>query len=80
MPAVTRKMADLKNEILAKIDEKCREFKSDFMNEIKDFRAVRVVFWSPSSFYFEHLWTADSHSMEVYSEHCQTSKWSFLRN
>ena len=44
MTAVTRKMADLKNEILAKIDEKCREFKSDFMNEIKDFRAVRVVF------------------------------------
>ena len=26
MPAVTRKMADLKNEILAKIDEKFREF------------------------------------------------------
>ena len=29
-------MADLKNEILAKIDEKFRKFKSDFMNEIKD--------------------------------------------
>ena len=26
MPAVTRKMADFKNEILAKIDEKFREF------------------------------------------------------
>ena len=36
MPAVTRKMADLKNEILAKLDEKFCEFKSDFINEIKD--------------------------------------------
>ena len=36
MPAVTRKMDDLKNEILAKVDEKFREFKSDFINEIKD--------------------------------------------
>ena len=36
MPAVTRKMVDLKNAILAKIDEKFREFKSDFINEIKD--------------------------------------------
>ena len=36
MPAVTRKMTDLKNEMLAKIDERCHEFKSDFINEIKD--------------------------------------------
>ena len=36
MPAVTRKMADLENEILAKTDEKFREFNSDFINEIKD--------------------------------------------
>ena len=36
MPAVTRKMVDLKNEILAKVDEKFREFKSDFINEVKD--------------------------------------------
>ena len=36
MPAVTRKMADLENEIIAKIDEKFREFNSDFINEIKD--------------------------------------------
>ena len=36
MPAVTGKMVDLKNEILAKVDEKFREFKSDFINEIKD--------------------------------------------
>ena len=36
MPAVARTVADLKNDILAKIDEKFREFKSDFINEIKD--------------------------------------------
>ena len=36
MPAVTRKMAHLKNGILAKIDQKFREFKSDFINQIKD--------------------------------------------
>ena len=36
MPAATTKMADLKNEILAKINEKFREFKTDFINEIKD--------------------------------------------
>ena len=36
MPAVTRKMANLKNEILAKIDEKFRGFKSDLINKIKD--------------------------------------------
>ena len=36
MPAVTRKMADLKDDILAKIDEKFCEFKSDFITEIKD--------------------------------------------
>ena len=35
LPAVTRKMADLKNEILTKIDETFREFKSNFINEIK---------------------------------------------
>ena len=33
MPVVTRKIADLKNEVLAKIDEKFRNFKSDFINE-----------------------------------------------
>ena len=36
MPAATRKMANLKNEILAKIYEKFREFKSDFINVNKD--------------------------------------------
>ena len=32
MPAVTRKMPNLKNDILAKIDEKPREFNFDFIN------------------------------------------------
>ena len=36
MPTVTRNMTDLKNEILAKIDETFREFKSNFINKIKD--------------------------------------------
>ena len=36
MPAVTRKKANLKNEILAKIDEKFRGFKFDLINKIKD--------------------------------------------
>ena len=36
MPTVTRNMTDLKNEILTKIDETFREFKSNFINEIKD--------------------------------------------
>ena len=36
MPAVTKKMADLKDEILERIDEKFREFKSDFITEFKD--------------------------------------------
>lgn len=36
MPAVTRKMTDLKNDILAKIEEKFREFKFDFINEVKN--------------------------------------------
>ena len=35
MPAVTRKMADLKDEILVKIDKKICEFKPDFITEIK---------------------------------------------
>ena len=36
MPAVTRKMADLKDGILLKIDKKFREFKYDSITEIKD--------------------------------------------
>ena len=35
MPPVTKKMTDSKDEILAKLVETFREFKSDF-NEIKD--------------------------------------------
>ena len=36
MPGVTKKVADLKNVILANIDEKFREFKSNFVIVIKD--------------------------------------------
>ena len=36
MPVVTRKMRDLKEEILAKIDEKFNEIKIDFLTEIKE--------------------------------------------
>ena len=36
MPVVTRKMADLKKEMLAKIDEKFNEIKIDFLTEIKE--------------------------------------------
>ena len=36
MPFVTRKMTDLKEEILAKIDEKFNELKNDFLTEIKE--------------------------------------------
>ena len=35
MPVVTRKMTHLKEEILAKIDEKLNELKNDFLTEIK---------------------------------------------
>ena len=36
MPAVTRKMADLKDEILSKIDQKSNELKPEFLSELKD--------------------------------------------
>ena len=36
MPAITRKMADLKDELFTKINKKLREFKSDFITEIKN--------------------------------------------
>ena len=36
MPAVTRKMADLKDEILSKIDKKFNELKLEFLSELKD--------------------------------------------
>ena len=35
MPVNTRKRADLKNEILAKIDDKVFEFKDDILAELK---------------------------------------------
>ena len=36
MPAVTRKMADLKDEILSKIDQKSNKLKLEFLSELKD--------------------------------------------
>ena len=36
MPAVTRKMADLENEILSKVDQKINELKLEFLSELKD--------------------------------------------
>ena len=36
MPAVTRKMADLKDKILSKIDKKFNELKLEFSRELKD--------------------------------------------
>ena len=36
MPVVIRKMTDLKEEILAKIDGKLNEIKIDFLTEIKE--------------------------------------------
>ena len=36
MPAVTRKMAELKEETLSKIDQKFNELKLNFLNELKD--------------------------------------------
>ena len=36
MPVVIRKMTDLKEEILAKIDGKFNEIKIDFLTEIKE--------------------------------------------
>ena len=36
MPVNTRKLADLKNEILAKIDDKVFKFKDDILETIKN--------------------------------------------
>ena len=36
MPAVTRKMADLKDEILSKIHRKFNELKLEFLSELKE--------------------------------------------
>ena len=36
MPAVTRKMAELKEETLSKIDQKFNELKLNFLNDMKD--------------------------------------------
>ena len=36
MPAVTRKMADLKDEIFSKIYQKFNKLKLEFLSELKD--------------------------------------------
>ena len=36
MPVIIRKMSDLKEEILAKIEEKFQDFKSSFIAEIRE--------------------------------------------
>ena len=36
MPAVTQEMADLKDEILSKIDQKFNKLKLEFLSELKD--------------------------------------------
>ena len=36
MPAVTRKMTDLKEEIFSKIDKEFNELKLEFLSELKD--------------------------------------------
>ena len=36
MLAVTRKMPDLKDDILSKIDQKCNNLKVEFLSELKD--------------------------------------------
>ena len=36
MPAVTRKMTDLKDEILSKMDQKSNKLKLEFLSELKD--------------------------------------------
>ena len=36
MPVITRKMSDLKEEILAKIEEKFQDFKSSLIAEIRE--------------------------------------------
>ena len=48
MPAVTRKMADLKDEILSKIDQKLNEQKLEFLSELKG-RIKKEVFEASKS-------------------------------
>ena len=36
MLAETRKMPDLKDDILSKIDQKCNNLKVEFLSELKD--------------------------------------------
>ena len=43
MPVSTRKMADLKDEILSKIDDKFSEFKLDILAELKHQLKIKVL-------------------------------------
>ena len=43
MPVSTRKMADLKDEILSKIDDKFSEFKLDILAELKQQLKTEVI-------------------------------------
>ena len=43
MPVNTRKMADLKDEILSKIDDKFSEFKLDILAELKQQLKTEVI-------------------------------------
>ena len=43
MPVNTRKMADLKDEILSKIDDKFSEFKLDILVELKQQLKIEVA-------------------------------------
>ena len=42
MSTVTRKMADLKDEILPKIDQKFNELKLEYLSELKDLIKIEV--------------------------------------
>ena len=42
MPVNTRKMADLKDEILSEIDDKFSEFKSDILSKLKQQLKIEV--------------------------------------
>ena len=42
MPVNTRKMADLKEEILSKVDDKFSEFKPDILSKLKQQLKIEV--------------------------------------
>ena len=58
MPAVTRKIADLKDEILSKVDQKFNKLKLEFLSELKnqikkeDFEAIKTEIKKREEFFF----------------------------